>query len=198
MFCLLDCFAQSDKPKYKRSLDLSLGRYKHGSGDLKGAGFILQYNKEFKKRLFWSIGLGATLHDGSVPISYSNNGEVIDGSIRYTTGGLQSDFSIGYSLISATHSRLQLKLGSILRYQSSSYYDEYSIYFPIVTGLPFPVVEFKNTSPQRTFSIGGITDLSYKYVLQNNMLLGTGVGLQIDSNGDVLTNISLIVGIQMK
>lgn len=195
-FCLLlisaFSFAQN---KNNKSIQLILGRATHGSGDIRGLIFTTEYAKYFKKRLSWIVGIGGTIHDGSLPVFFTvPNGNTVDGSVRYTTAGVQVNGQIGYSFLKTISHEMQLRLGALVRYQSSSYFDQVSILFPIITGLPYPVVVFNNTTPQRTYSIGGNLEIHYNYTITKKIMIGIIAGLQTDTNGDTISQLSLSIG----
>lgn len=179
----------------KQELTVTVGRSFHGTGDLRGVIITTGYTKNLKNRLGLNISLGGTLHDGSQPLFFVNpTGQNIDGSIRYTTGGLQFASHLGYSLIKTTNHCFQVRAGGLLRYQSSSVYDGIAILYPAGTGYPVPVIVFNNTSPQRTFSIGVSTQLFYNYNINNKISVGLLAGFQIDSHGDVIRQTCISVG----
>lgn len=179
----------------KQELNLTVGSSFHGTGDLRGVIMNTEYTKNLKKRVGLSFSLGGTLHDGSQSLFFvAPTGQNIDGSIRYTTGGLQFGSHLGYSLIKTTNHRFQVRAGGLLRYQSSSVYDGIAILYPAGTGFPVPVIVFNNTSPQRTFSIGASTQLSYNYNINNKIAVGFLAGFQIDSNGDVIRQTCISAG----
>ena len=176
-------------------LQLNFNTSKHGTGDIRGVAFNSGYSYFFSKKYCWIVEVGGTLHDGSRPLFYTApNGNTIDGSIRYTTGGIQSKAGIGYNFIRTPKHNFHAALSSLLRYQSSSYYDDVTILFPAGTGLPVPVVYFENKTPARTFAIGGSISLSYNYTLKNRISLGMIGSFQTDSNGDALSQIGLAIG----
>jgi hypothetical protein len=92
---------------------------------------------------------------------------------------------------------LGTKIGGFIRYQSSSYYDELIVYYPAAgTGLDTPVNVFINRSPQRTIAIGAELKLFFNYNVTQKIFLGTVIGIQTDSNGDFLRNLSFTGGIR--
>ncbi len=188
---------QSSKEGFIKVLNLNCGFIKHGTGDMNGLGLKSEYIKQFKNKLTWGIGIGATINDGNIPINYSSGGQNFDGSIRYTTAGFQPSFSIGYLLLGDFSNGVEIRIGALARYQSSSYYDDVTILYPAATGLPFPVNLFNNTSPQKTFAVGGMSEITYKYIFENKMILGIGGNLQIDSNGDFLSGLHLTIGLRL-
>lgn len=169
---------------------------KHGSGDMKGISENILFGKYFRKKLSWSVGLGASLHDGSFGItSIQEDGRKLDHSYRYTTGGLQISGGVAYSFIRAKRNELGFRASGIFRYQSSSYFDQLLVVFdPNSTGLPYPAVYIFNTSPQRTYSVGIAPELFYNHSFAKTFFLGASAGFQADTNGDVITNLSLSIG----
>lgn len=154
-----------------------------------------EYSRYLKKNVGLSFSLGGTLHDGSTPLFFTvPSGQKIDGSIRYTTGGLQFASHLGYSLIKTTNHRFQAKAGGLFRYQSSSPSHGVTILYPVGSGLQVPVIVFENTTSQRTFSIGASTQLLYNYNITPKIAVGLLAGFQIDSNGDVIRQTCISVG----
>jgi hypothetical protein len=179
----------------KRQIELIVGRSVHGTGDTRGLNFSVEYSKYFKKRLNWSASIGGTIHDGVYPIFFEYPAGVQnDGSIRYTTAGLQVLAHLGYNFIKSSRHELLFRLGSALRYQSSSYWDVFSVLYPPITGLAYPVVVFENSTPQRTFAVGGTTQIKYSYTTSRHISLGIFGGFQFDSNGDTISHLSFTIG----
>lgn len=190
-------FSQKNKaPNFEHLLNISTGSSFHGSGDMRGVIINTEYSKNLKKRIGLSFSLGSTLHDGTYPLFFvSPSGENIDGSIRYTTGGLQFASHLGYDLIKTNNHQFQLRVGGLFRYQSSSYFDDLSIFYPAgETGLPVPAIVFNNTTPQRTFAVGASAQLFYNYTINDKFAIGLLAGFQTDSNGDVIRQSCISVG----
>lgn len=188
-------FAQNESNLPKQFLQFTAGRSTHGTGDVRGLSFNSVYSNFFKKRFSWIAEVGGSLHDGNRALFFTApNGEFIDGSIRYTTGGIQSSLGIGYSAIKTSEHEIQVRLSSLFRYQSSSYYDDVTVLYPAATGLPFPVIIFNNKTPQRTFAFGGIGAIAYNYTIKNKMTFGLLAGIQTDTNGDTITQLLFSVG----
>jgi hypothetical protein len=178
-----------------RKLELALGRSFHGTGDMRGLIFTTAYSQRLNRRFSWSAAIGGTIHDASDPLYYNDqNGSQVDASFRYTTAGAQFSFDLGYSIIRTLHHDLTCRLGPLVRYQSSSYPDIYSINYPAGTGLPIPVIAFQNLTPQRTLAVGGIGMLQYGYSINNKISIGAIAGLQTDTNGDTLTQLAFTIG----
>ena len=103
-------------------IGLDIGKSKHGSGDIQGVAFNTIYSKRFRKNLSWVATFGGTLHDDSNELLFTDpDGKSIDGSIRYTTGGIQSTLGVNYSFVQTPRSELFLGINSLFRYQSTSY-----------------------------------------------------------------------------
>lgn len=167
----------------------------HSTGDMKGFVFGTEFSRHIKKRLTLSLFMGGTIHDGSIGIFYTDPGDVEkDGSIRYTTAGFQVGSHLGIDIIKPGDHNLQFKIGPLVRYQSSSYYDIAVILFPPGTNLPVPVSYYINNTPQRTFAIGGSTQLAYYYTFPTKFTVGSNAGFQMDTRGDIITNLSLSIG----
>jgi hypothetical protein len=178
-----------------KQLQLVLGRSLNGTGDIRGYGFSVEYSKIFKKKFDWTATIGTNFHDGSFPIFFEYPiGNPIDGSVRYTTAGIQTAYLIGYNFLKPTTSSLKLKIGGLLRYQSTSYYDDVTVIYPVLTGLPYPVIVFRNSNPQKTMSAGLITNISYSYKINKKINIGIVGSYQFDTNGDNISQVSISIG----
>lgn len=176
-------------------ISLNIGRSINGTGDMRGVAYNTVYSKTFRKRFSWIVTFGGTLHDDSDDLFFSDqDGNTVDGSIRYTTGGIQSTFGVNYNFVQTARSEIYVGLNALLRYQVTSYYDAVAVIYPIVTGLPYPVVSFQNLTPARTFAVGGGMRLGYNYTTHKNILLGILGEFQMDTEGDVLSQLGLMVG----
>jgi hypothetical protein len=192
LFIVLFIFNQSSAQK--NLLQFSAGSNLNGTGDSFGFSFFTEYSKKFKQKLTWSTSLGGTINDGTLyTIFYQTpSGQVSDGSVRYTTAGFQSASHIGYSFIASLKHDFQLRLGSVIRYQSTSLPDAVSL--EPIPGVPFPVIVFQNLSPLRTLAIGGSGQLLYNYTMKNNFCLGMLAGLQFDTQGDTIFQFMFTIG----
>ena len=78
------------KSNPKQFIGLNIGRSINGTGDMRGVTYNTVYSKKFRKKLYWIATFGGTLHDGSSDLFFTdpNGGGEVDGSIRYTTGGI--------------------------------------------------------------------------------------------------------------
>lgn len=179
----------------KQQIQLSFGQSFNSTGDTRGLGFATEYNRYFKKKLNWSASFGGTIHDGFFPILYEYPvGRQNDGSIRYTIAGFQVSSHLSYNFLNSTQHELLFRLGTVLRYQSSSYWDVVNVLYQPITGLPYPVVVFENTTPQKTVAIGGSTQIGYSYTINKKLSIGVLGGFQFDTQGDNISNLSVTIG----
>lgn len=178
-----------------RSVWINGERSLHGSGDLSGILFSVGYGKYIRKRWEVSGAATTTIHNGSYPLIVTDNGmEPMDASFRYTTAGLQAEGLVGFAPIRNRHHEFKLAAGPLVRYQSSSYPDEYGITYPIVTNYPEPVFTFRNLEKQNMITAGYKVALSYAYTFRNRLFTGLKINFQNDTNGDVITGYGLVLG----
>lgn len=179
----------------EKKIELQAGRSFNGTGDIRGVGLSLEYSKTIKKKFDWTVSIGSNIHDGSFPILFEyTSGNMVDGSVRYTTAGMQAAYSLGYSFIKTGGSDLRLKIGGLLRFQSTSYYDDVTVLYPTLTGLSYPVIVFRNSNPQRTVSAGLITQFGYKVNVNKKICVGVVGSFQFDTNGDNISQLMLSLG----
>lgn len=186
--------SQTNLPSHH--LQLIIGKSKHGTGDVNGISFNTNYSKYFKRKIGWIVELGGTIHDGSVPVFYTDgNGNNVDGSYYWTTAGIQVTGKIGYAIIRTSNQELQASLGPMLRYQSTSYPDFLAVVWPAAgTGLPFPVINLENHNSRKTVSIGGNGAIAYNYTFDNLLTIGILGSFQIDTNGDTISQLAFSIG----
>lgn len=173
---------------------ISGGRSTHGTGDMVGVSQRVTYGQYFRKKLFWFSTIGADIHDGKYLSTTIQDGTVLDHSFRYTSGAIQITGGAGWSFLRTSKSELGIKVSGVLRYQSSSYFDELAIIYDPKNIGPYPATFILNTSPQRTYAVGVGPEAFYQQTIFKSIFVGLSAGFQVDTNGDVLTNISLSVG----
>lgn len=192
---LLTIFLRGQTSLPKQQIQLYTGPSFNGTGDIIGFAYDTEYGKYFKKKSSWYIGIGGTIHDRQEPIYYNDrDGNPVDGSVRATIAAVQVSGLYGYSFVRNEVNEFVLKVGPLLRYQSSSYWDGLGVYPPAGTGFPIPVVSFFNTSPQRTFAVGGNLGFAYNYTFSKKISIGILTELQLDTNGDTITQCLLSIG----
>jgi len=179
----------------KKHFQFFAGTSYNGTGDISGFAFKSEFGLYFKKKSSFQINMGGTIHDKVHEIFYTDqSGKTVDGSVRATIAGFQIAGLYGYSFVRTQKDEFLIKVGPVVRYQSSSYWDQLGEYSPIITGVPFPVVDFINLSPQRTFAIGGNLALAYNYTISNKVSIGILGEFQTDSNGDTISQLLFSVG----
>jgi hypothetical protein len=202
VFCIclltLKVNSQENKKQSKIFLSSSIGNSFASTGDFNGLFVLVGLSKERKKTTL-AVDVITTLHNGYNPLFFSTypGGPVNDGSIRYSTGGVQVSFSWLYHLLNFDKHKLKLGFGAGVRYQSSSYYDSYQILYPALTGLDFPVVVFSNREPMRTISALPMLQLNYEIKLSKKINIGALGSFQIDTNGDNFLNYGVKFGYQL-
>ena len=179
------------------SVQLVAGYSRHGSGDMNGIVFGVEYTRHFTKKFSLNYNIRATINDSKDEIIINNTaaGTSTDASVRFTTAGVQLGVNAGLNIISSGRSEFILRLGGFLRYQSASNgSDGYSVYYPAATGIPTVLIEYNNKTPQETFAFGGLFQLQYNFILKSKIFLGVIAGFQTDTNGDAIPQITLAIG----
>ena len=184
---LVHGYSQSPEELPQNSIHLAAGLSEHGTDFVNGFAMTVEYHHYFRERLSWSGGVGFTLHDGSTRVIFVDNNVARNGAVRFTTGAVQTWFRLGYSFIRTSRHNLQVELGPLLRYQSTSN--------PEIIGLLLnPDIYFTAPLPARSLAFGGIGSISYSYTFQNNFFLRLQACLQYDTNQDALNMFGLGIG----
>lgn len=177
-----------------QQLQLEAGRSYTGSGDMGGWAFTVGYEKRIKKQLSWEASVGANIYTDTKAIFYEDSfGEQKDASIRIVTAGFQVAHVYGYHFLKKNDKDLFFKMGGLFRYQANSF-DGAGIYYPIITNMPFPLVLLDNRFPQNTISLGAISKIGFSSLLTRNLTLGLTCSFQLDTNGDNIMQLMLIIG----
>lgn len=183
----------SDLPKSFATL--GVGKSFHGSGDMRGVSQRIMYGQYFNTRLFWFAAVGADLHDGEYGMTVTEmDGRVKDRSLRYTTGAMQAMGGAGISFLRTRKTELGIRIGALLRYQSSSQPDGLNIVYDPERFGPYPAMFFDNVSRQRTFAVGAAPEVFFQQTIFKSFTAGISAGIQFDTNGDVLRSLSLSIG----
>jgi hypothetical protein len=169
-----------------KSVELELARSKHGSGDLTGFSFASNYIFT-KNRFSQLVFIEGSIHDGEYTLIFDTpDGLTNDGSIRYTTAGVQVGYGVRYSLFEFKNQKTEVGLNGLIRYQSTSLYDTVTILFPALTDIPFPVVVLGQESDARTIALGSKLILSHRVALTKTIDLKALGSFQYDTNGDTI------------
>lgn len=186
---------QALKSSKSISLQLDAGPNFHGTGDLAGYGFNVEASTHLKGKFSATVGIGSTIGQGTLPLSYFDGaGEAVDASYRITTGGIQLSSKVGFEWISAKKFNLGTRLGALTRFQSTSAFDDYAVFFPIATGYPMPLTSTIHRSPQNTVAIGGLAQCYTNYFVNDHTYLGINASWQIDTRGDAIAQLMLHIG----
>ncbi len=178
-----------DPENLNRSIYAFGGWSRHGSGDMNGIVYGVEFGRYLSRRFSLTYSLRSTMN--YTPKGGSGS-EVLP---RFTTAGVQIGVNSGLSLIRSPQHEFMIKLGAFGRFQSASNgSDGYSLYSPAVTGFPTVLVGYNNTTAQQTFSFGGIFQLQYSFTFNKNIFIGLQPGLQTDTNGDVILQGSVVAG----
>ena len=170
-----------------KSIRFHIGSARLGTGNIRGIVQSIEFEKYFRRKLSWSAEIGSSVHSSSFPeFAIMPDGEKIYISYRYTVAGLQLSGKGGYSFIRTNKSNFGLKIGALLRYQSSSLSNEVTTLYPAGSGLQYPVLIVINTEPQNTYAFGGSFQIFYNYAIKQKILLGLNTGFQADTNGDTM------------
>lgn len=180
----------------RKNISVSSGICFNGTGDTKGIIYSTEFSKYIKNsKFFWSTSFGGTIHSGSFPIFYEYPvGRMNDGSVNYTIAGLQASFHIGKNFLKSKDREFYFKIGPVIRYQSSSYWDVINVLYAPLTTLPFPVVVFQNSTPRNTIAIGASPMIAYVFPVGKSFNLGLVGGFQFDTQGDNLSYLTLKLG----
>lgn len=198
MGCCITTFGYTQiKHLPKQSIRFNIGKSTHGTDDLLGISFGAAYTHYIKKKLSLEYHFKGTIHDGEdTYLLRFNNSIIQDGSVRMTTAGFQLGSLIRYSPIRSMHHEFTIAAGPYGRFQSSSLGDNgYSVTYP-QGGATYPLIRiaFDHSFPQRRYTIGYLTELSYSYTFKKGVFIGTNASFQNDTNADAITHLGLLIG----
>ncbi len=176
----------------KKQLSLDLDRSFHGTGDMQGAGFAVEYGSYLGRRIELTAGLGANLHHAEEKLLLTQWGQTTDASYRMVTGGLQLHAQANLAPLRTRVHELKLGLGPVLRYQSSSMPNVYGITRD--PNYPEPFFTFRNNEAQNLVTLGYLCSVSYSFTLPRQFLIGAKASFQNDTNSDVITQYGLRIG----
>lgn len=194
LFLLLSFLFVAAQAQTKKQFSVDLNRSNHGSGDLPGLGFAVEYGSYFAYKLEWTAGIAANVHHGEEKLLLNQGGELVDASFRMVTAGLQLQGQLNYAFLQTGSHEAKLGIGPVLRYQSSSVPNSYGIVNPVVTSYPDPVFTFRHEEDQNIITAGYLASVSYAYTFHSNLFIGAKASFQNDTNADVITQYGLHVG----
>ena len=192
---LFSCVHIGIAQKNSDALLLSGGKSWHGTGDFDGVIAGVDYVYTFHKRLDLSTGLVTTIHWGRDRDfnSYSTNTSRQDRQLRFTVAGLQLAPVLNFTLLYTSVIQLKIGAGPMLRFQSSAYPDIYASYQdPSVFPEPFYTLDYREK--QNIITAGYTVNAIVTAHVSPKFLTGLKASFQNDTNGDVITSISLLIG----
>ncbi|MEP7231774.1 MAG: hypothetical protein ABI691_16040 [Ginsengibacter sp.] len=181
--------------KNSNSLLISAGKSWHGTGDLNGIIAEVAYAHKFKKRLELSAGFTTTINYGK---DRGFNGFMANASpderlLRFTAAGIQLTPVLNFAILYTPAFQIKIGAGPIARFQSSSFPQVYG-YYQDTAYFPLPFYTFYDNGKQNTFTAGYTVGATINVCLSKNYETGLKTFFQNDTNGDVITSISLIIG----
>lgn len=188
LFLFQISYGQGEPIKF---IELDVARSIHGSGDLRGINFSSNYVFQ-KNRFSQLVFIKGTIHDGEdTQIFELPGGRINDGSIRYTTAGVQVGYGIRYGFIKLKKHDTEIGVNGFGRYQSSSLYDVLTTYFAPLSDLPFPVAVFEHFESARTYAVGLNLILSHRFQITETVGIKAFGDFQYDTNGDTIRGYGL-------
>jgi hypothetical protein len=176
-------------------LQLGLGYSTHGTGDMKGVAFSVEYARSTGRRMELGLNIRSTIHGDAFKVTVNKpDGSTDDASFRYSNAGLQAGPVFGYRLLQSAHHQFRIQAGTFARYQNSTLPSMYSFFIDQSSGMPRPSFEFLHDDKQNTFAAGYSVDLAYDFITTKKMMFGIKAGFQNDTNGDAITQVCLTVG----
>lgn len=189
LFLSVGTFAQAQN---KKQISLDLNRSFHGTGDLRGLGFAVEYGHYFSKRFEITGGVATNVHHDVYPLLLNQSGQIIDASYRMVTGGLQLNGQANIAPLHTSRHEVKLGIGPVVRYQSSSASGGYDVIS--ATNYPEPVFTFRQYEKQNMVTLGYLTTVSYSFTFPGQILIGAKASFQNDTNADVITQYGLRIG----
>jgi len=180
----------------QRSIQISGGYNRHGSGDLPGVGYGAEYVKYFSKGFSLNINLRGTINSDVHKFTVTDaNGYKEDNSLRFTTAGVQLGTDAGFSFLRTQRHELMVTLGAFVRYQSESgSIWGYSYYLPDRTALPAVVLRFMGGATRNTVAPGATLRFQYNLSLSRKVYFGLVPSIQTDTNGDLIWQAGAALG----
>ncbi|WP_156101193.1 hypothetical protein [Salegentibacter sp. Hel_I_6] len=197
LFITSASFAQERTSENPVSIIGEFGINKHGTGDMSGYLYGLRVHKPISKRFEIIASFEANLNDGEDrPFIWEDpNGNTYDSTLHDVLAGFQLNAGIGFNFVNSGSNKFGVNPSVFTRYQADSFFNEKTIDYPILTGLPYPIRYLIRNEPGRTFSVGGSIRLYYHYRINSKFLVGINPGFQTDTNGDTMLFTSLSFGV---
>jgi hypothetical protein len=184
------CFSQNEH----NSLLLSGGKSWNGTGDFDGFVAEFAYSRKIKERIEFFNGLTTTIHYGKDRGFSGLSGSLPpEETLLFTTAGIQLTSVLNFALINSFDNQLKLGAGPIFRFQSTSLLEQYG-YYQDPQYFPEPFYVIYKAGKQNTFSPGYTVGITFQTKVTLKYEAGIKAFFQNDTNGDVITYVSLIFG----
>lgn len=176
------------------AFQLSGGPSWHGTGDLGGLAFGVSYDHPFSKRTDVSTSITTTVHWGKDNGANDTGFGFTPGEnlLHFTTAGIQLAVLGYFTPVIFRNSKLKIGAGPLLRFQTTNLPDSYGFHQNTAI-YPVPFYTINTTQNYNTLAPG--YNVTIAYLLQSfpRYSAGIKVSFQNDTNGDIITGISLII-----
>lgn len=171
------------------TLSFGGGYSRHGTDDVGGFFFSINYEKKLREKIGASFSIIGTIHDGRTPVLYYDEIELVwkTGNLLFVTGGVHLSTGLTYRLVSLKKGNIALGLAPLLRYQTTSNPD-YSLANFYSTNY------FSDSNFKRSFSVGGVGCLAYTINLKGDFFISISSSLQYDTHEDALGMVGFSIG----
>jgi hypothetical protein len=188
--CVVISFSGHTQATRMKSLLLHGGYSFHGSGDLLGGQGGIGYESQVKKWLSLRYQADVTMHGGSA-IGYVRNDQFYRQEPMYElTSGVQLSAMPVLHVFGAGKPWLNIAAGPLLRYQLSSSPESYAYQNNAGTLRP-DYYSIYDVTP-KGFYIGYSVAVESQFIHTKKWAGGIRAHFQNDTNGDVITGISLV------
>jgi hypothetical protein len=190
LFGLIISLAGYNQQLRTKSLLLHGGYSFHGSGDLLGGQGGIAYEAQAKKWLSLRYQADVTMHGGSAIGNVRNDQFYQQEPMYELTGGVQLSAMPVLHVFGAEKPWLNISAGPLVRYQISSSPEGYSYQNNAGTLRPDYYAIYDVTP--RGFYIGYTVGVESQFIHAKKWAGGIRAHFQNDTNGDVITGISLV------
>lgn len=186
---MVNCCSSLMGQDKSKNLIFSIGRSFHGTGDLTGFSFDIGYQKFPRKTFGYEVSFVSTFHFRGSEDDFLPSNE----QLYFVTSGFQTGFRGVLSVFSNDVHRMQVGVGSLLRYEMSSYPNSYGTYpYLLNPSSPTPVYAVTYDNPNNRITVGYSVTIRYLVNLSEKNSIGFGIGFQNDTIGSTITILSFI------
>lgn len=163
----------------------------HGTGDMLGGAGAVGYEENFARFFSLRAQVGVTLHGRWALGAPTLTQQYTSGTPYFTTTGVQVAGLAVFHVTGFTKQYLNVIVGPLVRYQMTSYPDSYGYWTPTPL-YPNGFYTFGKTDAQ-TVALGYRVVLESQLVQTPKLSFGIQAGFQNDTEGDVLTNLGVVI-----